>query len=226
MPWGAVVGAVVSAGAGALASKKAGKRADAAMDSEAAWREAQLELANREFDFNRERYDEWKERFDPVFDSMMGMIDDVEPDYAAIAGDVNMSFDTAREMEERNNRRYGIKPTDGASRQANREYGIKRGLAHVGARSAARAGARDKKYARYSDVFNAGQGIGTSNAAAVSGSMANQQNIMGQNANAANANAMFYNNQASQAASGMGQLVGSIDWGGIWDKVKGWGSTG
>lgn len=222
MSWAMAVGTGISVVGGMFAGKKADKAADAQMAQQQAQFERQMQMDENNLNFSKEQYADHKAKFDPLFDDIRGMMDDVEPDYGAIAGDINSSFDSARGMEERNMRRYGIKPTDGASRSAQREYGIKRGAAHVGARSQAREGAKDKRYGRYSDLYNSGQGIGTQNASMVSNAMANSSRTMGYQAQQSGQNANYYNGQANQAAQGWGNMVGGLDWGGMWNSAKGW----
>mgnify|MGYP000282823145 CR=1 FL=1 len=225
MAWVATGTAVASGVMGILGSKKASKRAKADREREDAFRAQQQQFAQDQFNWSKEIYGDHKEKFDPLFDEMRESMDDVQPDYAAISGDINSSFDSARGMESRNERRYGIKPTDGAARQSQREYGIKRGAAHVGARSAARSGAKQMKYARRADLYNSGQGIGSQNASAVGNAMANQQNAAASGANAAGASARYNDQQGTANAAGWGQAIGSVDWGGIFNQVKGWGQT-
>lgn len=222
MSWAAVAGAAVMVGGSLLAGDSAGDAADAQMAQEARLREQEIGIQKDNLQFSKDVYGDHKAKFDPLFDDIRGMMDDVEPDYGAIAGDINMSFDTARGMEERNQRRYGIKPTDGAARQAQRDYGIRRGAAHVGARSQARQGAKDKRYGRYADLYNSGQGIGSSNASMVSNAMTGLGRAYGSNANAAGNNAAYYNQQSAQNAQGWGQMLGSVDWGGAFNSAKGW----
>lgn len=222
MSWGAVAGAAVSIGASYLGSKGASDSADAQLDLEREFRQKEMDLANNQFDFAKGQYQDYKDKFDPLFYDIRGMMDDTEPDYGAIAGDVNMAFEAQRGADQRNMRRYGIRPDDGAARAANRDWGIRQAAAHVGTRSAARQGAKDKRYGRYADLYNAGQGIGTQNASMVTGAMANQQAAARSGANAASNNANMYNNMAYQNAQGWGQAVGSVDWGGIFNQAKGW----
>jgi hypothetical protein len=199
------------------------------MAQEAQLREQELEMQREGLQFAKDQYADHQEKFDPLFYDIRGMMDDTEPDYGAIAGDVNTSFDTARGMEERDQRRYGIRPTDGAARQSQRDYGIRRATAHVGARSKAREGAKDKRYGRYVDLYSAGMGIGSNKANSVQNAYGNVANSFGNSANSAFGNAGYYNQQAGAAAQGWGNIIGGIDWGGIWNGAKGWfnnGSTG
>lgn len=226
MSWGAVAGAALSIGGSMIAGKKAGKQADAQMAQQQWMNEQQIALGRDQLQFTKDQYYDHKSKFDPLFDDMRGMMDDTAPDYGAIAGDVYSAFDSAQGMEERNQRRYGIKPTDGAARQSQREYGIKRGAAHVGARSAARQGSKDKRYGRYADLYNAGMGIASNNAAMVSNSMSGLGNMYGQQANQAGRNAAYYGDMSAQNAAGFGQMIGGVDWGGIFSGVKGWFNKG
>lgn len=221
MPWGAVASAAV----GLYTSHKASKKADKQYGREDEFRERELDQADRQFDWTKSLYDENKSRYDPVFENMMSQIDDVEPDYGAIAGDINSSFDAQQGAEERNMRRYGIRPDDGQARAAGRDWGIRKAATHVGARSAARQGAKDKRFSRYADVYNVGQGIGTQNAAMVTGAMSNQQSSLRSAANASSRRGDQLYQRGQDDAAGWGQAIGGIDWSGIWGQIKGWGNS-
>jgi hypothetical protein len=221
MSWGAVVGTGLSIGAGLLGGSSKKREAREQQARQDAFTERELQLGEDQFAWNKEIYGENKARYDPIFDEMREQMDDNEPDYGAIAGDINKSFDTARGMEERNQRRYGIKPTSGAAAQSRRDYGIRRGTAHVGARSQARRGAKDQRYARRADLFNTGQGIASNNQGAVNQAMQGQQAGFRNAANQAGYRSDQASRDASANAAGWGQAVGSIDWGGLFNHIKG-----
>ena len=215
MAWGMVVGAGVSIIGGALTGKGSKGREAEARARELEMQEREIALGEDQFAWNKDIYNQNRKRYDPIFGEMREMMDDNEPDYGAIAGDINKSFDSARGMEERNQRRYGIKPTDGAAAQSQRDYGIRRGTAHVGARSAARRGAKDQRYARRADLFNTGQGIQSNNQGAVNAAAANAGNAYGNAANQAGNRAGQERQNAQESAAGWGQAVGSIPWGNL-----------
>jgi hypothetical protein len=118
--------------------------------------------------------------------------------------------------------RYGVRPQDGSFAKSDREYGIREAGAHVGARSAAREGARGLKYNRLASVMGMGYGIQpnmvsnvNSSAGALSGAYQNQANMF-QN------QGQMYNNQAYQDAYGVSNTIGNMDWAGMWNSTKGW----
>ena len=193
-------------------------------EEQAAMRAGQQRVAQEQVDWSRGEYEKNAARYDPIFDEMRESMDDLQPDYEGIAGDIGSSFDSARGMEERRNRRYGIKPTEGASRQAQRDYGIKRGAAHVGARAQARRGIKDQKYARRADLFGVGQADQRSNKQLMAGAFGAQGRAYGIGAQAAGQEAGRLDDAAAANAAGWGQAAGSLDWGGMFNEVKGWGS--
>lgn len=209
---------------GLFGGKGEKRRAKEARAQENAFRNRELDQADAQFDWTKKIYGENKERYDPIFDEMRESMDDVQPDYEAIAGDINKGDKAARGMAERSQRRYGIKPTSGAAQQAEREFGIARGASHVGARSAARRGAKDQKYARRKDLFSVGQGISSSDASRVTNAMGNQQRASRGAADSYGNEARYQDRRAAEDQAGWGNLAGGIDFGGIFNEVKGWGS--
>ena len=115
MPWGAIIGA----GVGLYTAHKEGKRQDKAMKAQQENMEKAVGSQEEGLHFSQGRYDDVNNKWQDVYGGMMDHIDDgITPDYAAIGGDVNASFDTAQGMERRQMQRYGIKPTDGALNHA------------------------------------------------------------------------------------------------------------
>lgn len=221
MSWGMVVGTGASMLVGAISGKGSKKRSQAAEERSIALEERGMALDENQFQWAKDIYGENKERYDPIFDEMRERMDDNAPDYGAIAGDIGKSFDSARGMEKREQRRYGISPTAGAAAQSRRDYGIRRGTAHVGARAKARRGAKDQQYARRSDLFNTGQGISSRNEASVL--QAGQQSSAGMRdaSRTASDRSDMYDRRSQESKAGWGQAVGSVDWGGLFSKVAG-----
>lgn len=225
MAWAAVAGAGLSIAGGIFGGKKKAKASREAQARQDAFTEREIQLGEDQFQWNKDIYTENKERYDPIFGEMVDRMDDNAPDYGAIAGDIGKSFDTARGMEKREQRRYGIKPTSGAAAQSRRDYGIKRGTAHVGARSAARRGAKEQQYNRRADLFSIGQGIQSGNQGAVNQAMGNQQAGFASAGRQAGQSAARYGRESAADSAGWGQAIGSVDWGGLFNHVKGSGSS-
>lgn len=187
----------------------------------------EIGLQREGLEWGKEKYADWEARFNPTFNRMMNELDqDLEPNYGMIAGDVKSGFQSARGQERRNMRRYGIRPTDGASRSMEREYGIREAAAHVGARSSARESKRGLKYGRLADATNMLVGM--------QGTPANMVNSgYGRTGNAMAGMAGTYGGIGEQRylagmdnAAGWGTFIGGTDWGGIWNNVKGWFNDG
>lgn len=228
MAWAAVAGAATAGGINILGGLFGGKgekrRAKEARAQEVQWREREFANTDRQFEWNKGIYDENKERYDPIFDEMRESMDDLQPDYQMIAGDINKGFDSAQGMERRNQQRYGISPTSGAAQERQRTYGIDRAAAHVGARSAGRIGVKEKKYARRADLFNTGQGIQSNNQGSVNAAMANQQNAARGAGISAGNEARYQDRRATADQQGWGNILGNVDWAGAFSQIKGWGS--
>ncbi|MDB4312118.1 hypothetical protein N9937_01680 [bacterium] len=228
MSWAMAAGTGISIGMGILGGKKKKKAAKKARAEQAALRAQQQAVAQEQMDWSRGEYDKNAARYDPIFDEMRDQMDDLQPDYEGIAGDIGSSFDSARGMEERRNRRYGIKPTDGASQQAQRDYGIRRGAAHVGARAEARRGIKDQKYSRRADLFGQGQRAQAGNKLLMAGAFNTKGNAYGIGAVEAGQEAGRQDQNAANTAAGWGQIgssVAGMDWSSMFNAVKG-GGTG
>lgn len=226
MPWGALIGAGASILGGIFGGGSQKKLQAQQLADERAYRNRELDLSENQMNFAQNQYLERKAQFDPVLNRLLATYDDVEPDYAAIGGDVKSAFSSARGQDARTDRRFGIRPDDGLARQRERDYSIREGAAHVGARTLARQGQDDKKYARLSDIYGVGQGLQSNSAAQVAAAQAGASGAYGRAAGSAanNANQAGYN--AAANASGIGQAIGSVDWGGIFNNVKGWFNNG
>ena len=221
MTWGVIASTAVSAYMGIRASKAAKKQANKADASQ----QEEIALQREGLDFSKEQYGDWKEKYDPVFDQMMAEIDSgITPDYAAIAGDVNKSFDTAQDMERRQMQRYGVNPQDGAYSESERDYGIARSTAHSGIRNQARQASAGIKYNRLSGIHGSLQGSQAALAGQVGTGYGRAGIAQGRQTDT-------YNNRADQAysrgmddAAGWGAAIGGIDWGGAYNSIKNWGS--
>ena len=221
MTWGAVAGAVIGAGVSYLGNKSAKKQEKRGFNQ----KKEEIALQREGLDFSKEQYGDWKGKYDPVFEDMMAEIDSgITPDYAAIAGDVNSSFESAQGQERRQNARYGIKPTDGAAKQSERDYGIAKSTAHSGIRNQARQASAGIKFGRLQGVHNSLVGVGTNLAGQVVNSYSRTGNSMGQMADMRMNSAAQRRQQASDDAAGWGTAIGGVDWGGAWNAAKSWGS--
>jgi hypothetical protein len=219
MSWGAVAAIGVSAVSKYLGDKSAKKQEKRGWDQ----KKEEIALQREGLDFSKDQYGDWKEKYDPVFADMMSEIDSgITPDYAAIAGDVNSSFESAQGQERRSMQRYGIKPTDGAAKQSEREYGIKKSTAHSGIRNQARQASAGIKYNRLANIHGALQGSGVALGSNVGNSYGRTANSMGQMADMRMKSAGQRRDEATSDAAGYGAMVGAVDWGGAWGAVKGW----
>ncbi len=199
----------VSAASSAYAGHRAGGRADRAADRQAEAMANQQQIERERLDFFKGQYQDWYDMFNPVLMQLRNeAFRTTEPDYESIAADVSATFDTAREGERRTMQRYGLSPADGQFGASERQYGISKATAHVGARNQARIANKDQKFDRLSSVY----GLGTGQM-----SMAMQgvnSGYGGMSAGAGN-RASVYGNQASnygQMATDSWTAFGSTDW--------------
>ena len=218
MAWMAVASTVVGIGSKIIGDRKAKRAEKRALASD----KENIALQREGLDFSKEQYGDWKEKYDPVFDEMMAEIDSgITPDYAAIAGDVNSSFESAQDQERRQMQRYGVKPTDGAARQSEREYGIAKSTAHSGIRNQARQASAGIKYNRLSNIHGALQGVGPALGNAVGNSYGRTGNAIGSLANRQWDQSTRRYSQAKEDAEGWGTAIGGVDWAGAWGKISG-----
>lgn len=219
MPWIQLGVAAVGMYMGHKAKKKAEKQQNAAN----AMSEEEIAMQREGLDFSKQQYSDWQEKFDPAYDRMMSEIDQgITPDYAAIAGDVNSSFDTAQGMERRQMQRYGIKPTDGAARHSEREYGIKRSTAHSGIRNQARQQSKGILFDRLKGVTNSLQGVQTGLSGQVGSSYSRVGASQSDYATNLNKQSGVNYDRDMKGIAGMGTAIGGVDWKGLWGSVKGW----
>jgi hypothetical protein len=223
MPWIVAGGMVLGGALGFLGSKSAASAADRAAEMQAKAAQDQVDLGRDTLDWNKDQYAKWEERFDPVFDSMMEELDaDLDPNYEAIAGDVKSGFQSARGQERRNLMRYGVRPQDGSFGKNEREYGIREAAAHVGTRSEARESKRGLKYNRLASVTGMGYGIQPSVLGGVNQAGGTLGRAYGSQANMFGQQSSMYSNEAYNSAAGIGNFVGSMPWGEMWNSTKGW----
>ena len=167
----------------------------------------QVQLGREQLDFGKHMYSDWKGRFDPMYASLLAEMDqDLTPNYGMIAGDVSSAFQSARDQELRNMRRYGIKPTEGAYRNMNRQYGIDEAAAHVGARSQARESKRGLKYSRMADVTNMLVGLQGQPANMINSGYSNAMTAQGNMANMWGQQSMLNYGRTMNDAYGLGHL--------------------
>ena len=220
MTWVAVAGLAVSAYMGHKASKKADRQQKAAN----AQGDENIALQREGLDFSKEQYGDWKEKYDPVYDDMMSEIDSgITPDYAAIAGDVNSSFESAQAQERRQMQRYGVRPQDGAYNKSERDYAINKSTAHSGIRNKARQDSAGEKFRRLSGIHNSLQGVGTNLAGQVGQGYSRTGSSMNMQANRMTGNANNTYNRGMDDAAGWGAAIGSlseVDWGKAWGGVR------
>lgn len=213
----AVTSAVVVAAGTAYAANRASSSASRAQRSADRNAANQAAIDQERLDFSRQQYDDWQQRFDPVWNQLSSMaMDEQKPDYGAISADVGGAFDTSRDINTRNLQRMGVRPTDGAQSAADTAYGIGRATALVDTRNRARTMARDQHFDRVAQLANIANG-GQANASnLMNAAYAGASGGAGQRAAQYGQNAMYYNNQANQ---GWNDLAGAIGYG-----VNAWGN--
>lgn len=225
MPWAIAMGVVGVATAigGAFAAHEASGNQGRAIDSQSDAMRDQTALGREQLDWSKEQYGKWEDRFDPIFGNMMDALGkDLEPNYGMIAGDVSSAFQSQRGQERRNLMRYGVRPQDGSFAGADRQYGIREAGAKVGAFSQARESKRGLEYNRLASVVGMGYGIQPSMIGGVNQSAGNLGNMYGSQATQYGNIASMWGNTAAQNAYGVGNIMGSMDWQGMWNSTKGW----
>lgn len=215
MPWIAVGVAGASLLGGLFGSSKERKMQRRQMAQE----QEKLDFAKNQWQYGKDQYEKWEQRFDPLFMKMMNEMDQgITPNYGMIAGDVKSAFQAQRGSTARNLMRYGARPTDGAMAAADRDFGIREAGAHVGARALARENSRGILYNR---LGNMTQMIG--NMQGVPANMMNAgnaavQNAMGDVADQYGQQGRQQNAATQNMAAGIGALggaLGGVDWNGI-----------
>ena len=128
-----------------------------------------LGKAGDEFGDISSQADKWLSRYDELYQPIeRGLAERVAegPQYARAEGeataDVAMSFDKARQIEERRMQRYGLDPSTGRYRSRGRQYDLGRAASEVGARNIARRQEEDRDWARRMAFTRMGRGLETS----------------------------------------------------------------
>lgn len=218
MSWVTVAVTAVGIGSKIIGDRKAKRAEKRSLDTE----KENIALQREGLDFSKEQYGDWKDKYDPVFDDMMSEIDSgITPDYAAIAGDVNSSFESAQDQERRQMQRYGVKPTDGAARQSEREYGIAKSTAHSGIRNKARQDSAGIKFNRLSNIHGSLQGVGPALGSQVGNSYSRTGRAYGSLADSQWDQSTRRYGAAKEDAAGWGKAIGGIDWEGAWARATG-----
>lgn len=199
MPAGAAI-----VGVGAYSAYQGGKQAkDAQRMNEQA-----IAMERERLAFDRERYDDWQASYGGlqgmmIEDAERGVRADLDGVTGRASADVIQAFDRARQMEARNQQRYGvINPTSGRFNAGQRGIGLAQAAAHVGAvgqsREAERRWADDATYQRRQNAMAIGQGLNPagdvrSSMGSVAGAYGNQAAMHNQTAGAlyGNAGQMF-----------------------------------
>lgn len=194
------VGALVAAAGTAYAANRQASAANKATKAQKDAAGNQLAFQREQFDWNKDRYNEWHGMFMPVLEDIKNeAYADKGPDYTGIAGDVGTAFDASQQINQRQMERYGVTPTDGAMQAANTAYGVGRASAHVDARNRARMAHTDQRWNRLNALWGQGQGMMSSAAGGTN--------------NAGNAVGDAYGAQAAQAgarAAQHGQAAGAL----------------
>jgi hypothetical protein len=212
--------AVAATGAGIVSKIIGDRKAKRAEKRSLATQREGIALQREGLDFSKEQYGDWKDKYDPVFADMMAEIDSgITPDYAAIAGDVNSSFESAQGQERREMQRYGVKPTDGAKRQSEREYGIAKSTAHSGIRNQARQASAGIKYNRLANIHGSLQGVGPALGNNVGNSYGRTGRAIDSYANSQWDQSTRRYAAAKDDAQGWGKAIGGVDWVGAWGKA-------
>lgn len=212
----AIAAVAVAAGSAYAANEASGNARDARRSGDAqAANQAQNERDR--LDFSRQQYNDWQERFDPVWSQMSALaMQEEKPDYAAISADVGGAFDTSRGIQARNMQRMGVRPTDGAMQAQDTAYGLGRASSLVDARNRGRMSAREQHFNRISQLANIANGGQANASSLVNAAYAGAAGGAGQRAGQMYGQSQYYGNQAAQgyqdAAAGFG--YGIQQWGG------------
>jgi hypothetical protein len=79
---------------------------------------AQTKLGQDQLQWSKDRYNEWDSQFQPILSDIKAeAYKNMQPDYASVGADVNNAFNAQQGAAQRNMERYGVKPTDGATRR-------------------------------------------------------------------------------------------------------------
>lgn len=216
----AIAGVAISA-YGAYSSSKAAGKSQKSADHAA---DAQAQLGQDQLAFGKEQYADWKDMFAPVLSDVRDMAyEKKDPDYASVIGDVNTSFDTSQAMNRRQQERYGISPTDGATAASEMQYGLGRAKAQVGAQMTARRTAENDQWNRLTQFLSAGTSMQQTANSTINSGFGNSQNAAGNAMNYYGNQANQYNQAAAAGAAGVGRGISNL--GNMWGSGSG-GSGG
>lgn len=182
-----------------------------------------IALRREGLDFSKEQYADWKAKYDPMYAKTLEHIEDgTTPDYNAIDADVNTAFGVSRDANRRQMMRYGIRPQDGAFMQGDRQSRTDQAAASVGTRNQARQATAGLKYARYADLHNSLQGIGSNLASNVQSGYQNAAQGYGQLASMQERQGIQSANSWNNLMNNVGTSIGAVDWSAAWQDAKGW----
>jgi hypothetical protein len=206
--------AVGTLAVGAYSAYSANSNASKARKQQGQAMDQQAQAAQDQLNFDKERYANWEARFNPIMDDLTTeAYADNRPDYMGIAADNNIAFDTSQAMNRRQQNRYGISPTDGATQASETQYGIGRALSLVGANTSAREAAKGQKFSKLSAIYGLGSGQGAQAMAGVNGAYGAVGAAAGNAANMYAGQAAGYSQAAAAGAQmagyGLGQLSSS-----------------
>lgn len=204
---GAIIGGVASL-YGAVSSSDASSNAS---DNQKAAMDEQAQVAQNQLDFSKQQYSDWKQMYQPAITQMGSMaMQQIHPDYGAIAADVGSAYDSSNDIQSRNLERMGVKPTDGAYQTQQTQYGLGRALATVAGDQNARQNAQQQQWNRLAGFA----GMGANQQGAVSASMSNSANglanVFGQQASMYGNLAGMYGQSAMAGAGMFGRSLAGI----------------
>jgi hypothetical protein len=211
----AVAVMAITAAASAYSANRQASAARSAQRSADRASQGQEDIQREQLADARQQRADWERRFGPAFDQMGQMaFAEVRPDFEAVEADIGGAFDTSREINARNQMRMGVRPTDGAAADDERQYGIGRALGIAGGRNAARMVARDEGFNRLTRYVDAGNGIRASADNMAGAAYAGIANAFGQRAGMQNGNAAQFRQQSAaswgQAFSALGYMSGGM----------------
>jgi hypothetical protein len=142
---------------------KAGKQSKEAQDRLAAVEEGRLALAQQQEERASTLFDRYMEQYAPREEALLSEAFDrqISPAQAEARAttDVRSSLETARQMGDRNLRRYGVNPNSGTYVGLDRMRELGGAKIEAGARTRAREGVRDKNFARQAAVVGLGRNL-------------------------------------------------------------------
>ena len=207
--WIAAAIGAVTAVACMVSGRKAAKAQAAAMA-------AQQRTADEQLAFSKQQYQDYKDTYGDLEESMVAEVEEWEPDESKeeryrgeATADTAMAFDKAQEASKREMQRYGMDPSQARFQESEAEMGRGRALAEATnlTRASRQAEAEqvaeaDKMFARKLAVGQFGKGIAGS-ASAVANASKVASDVSGGHAG-------IYGDQASDAFKSAGQGMKSV----------------